>query len=61
MNFTMQTCALWNILPGFFDIMIWCGDQEDTYTGPHRILKRMGTLSYQITSHLKTPENVKLT
>ena len=29
------------------------GKQEDTYTGPHRILKRMGTLSYQITSHLK--------
>jgi hypothetical protein len=27
------------------------GKQEDTYTSPHRILKRMRTLSYQITSH----------
>ena len=27
--------------------------QQDTYTGPHRVLRQVGKFSYEITSHLK--------
>jgi hypothetical protein len=34
--------------------------QQDTYTGPHRILKQIGKFSYEMTSHLKRENILKV-
>ena len=34
--------------------------QQDTYTGPHRILRQVGKFSYEITSHLQRENLIKV-
>jgi len=34
--------------------------QQDTFTGPHRVLKQIGKFSYEITSHLKRETTLKV-